>query len=102
MEPYGDGRFRVNDFFCHEDTWQMVLSRLVSDSHAVLMELRGFSTQNAGVVFEIQELINVVSVARVVFVVDETTDEQLLRRTLWQSWESTPDTHPSSTAPSRA
>ena len=94
VEADRDGRFRVNDFFCHEDTWQMVLSRLVSESDAVLMDLRGFSPQNAGVVFEIQELINVVSVDRVVFIVDETTDEQLLRQTLRQSWESMRPTSP--------
>ena len=23
-----DGRYRVDDFFCHDDTWQMVLKRL--------------------------------------------------------------------------
>jgi hypothetical protein len=24
-----DGRFRINDFFCHGDTWQAVLRRLI-------------------------------------------------------------------------
>lgn len=82
-----DGRYRVNDFFCYEDTWQMTLSRLVGESDAVLMDLRGFSPQNHGVVYEINELVNVVPLERVVFVIDATTDEQFLRRTIEECWD---------------
>jgi hypothetical protein len=85
-EPDQDGRFRVNDFFCYEDTWKMVLTRLVRESDAVLMDLRGFSSKNAGAAYEIEELINVVPLERVVFVVDETTDEWYLRQIVRQSW----------------
>lgn len=87
LEPDRDGRFRVNDFFCHDDTWRMVLSRLVSESDAVLMDLRGFSPQNRGVAFEINEVVNVVPLERVVFVVDDTTDERFLHETARRAWE---------------
>jgi hypothetical protein len=87
LKPDQDGRFRVNDFFCHEDSWRMTLSRLVSQSDALLMDLRGFSAHNAGVLYEIDELINIVPLKRVVFVVDDTTDERFLRQTAQQSWE---------------
>ncbi len=81
-QPDRDLRFRVNDFFCYDDTWKMVLSRLVRESDAVLMDLRGFSRQNAGCVFELQELARMVPLERVVFVVDRRTDEKLLAETL--------------------
>jgi hypothetical protein len=77
-----DLRFRVNDFFCYDDTWKMVLSRLVHESDAVLMDLRGFSRRNAGCVFELHELVRLVPLDRVVFVVDRRTDETLLAETL--------------------
>lgn len=80
--PDRDRRFRVNDFFCYDDTWKMVLSRLVGGSNAVMMDLRGFSRQNAGCVFELKELARMVPLARVVFVVDKRTDEKLLAETL--------------------
>ena len=80
--PDRDLRFRVNDFFCYDDTWKMVLSRLVDESDAVLMDLRGFSRGNAGCVFEIQQLVRLVPLDRVVFVVDRRTDEALLAETL--------------------
>jgi hypothetical protein len=94
LQPDWDGRFRVNDFFCYDDTWQMVLSRIEGDSDAVLMDLRGFSQQNRGVVYEIEELINVVPLERVVFVVDETTDEELLRQTVQECWDRMRPTSP--------
>ncbi len=80
--PDRDRRFRVNDYFCYDDTWKMVLLRLVHESDAVLMDLRGFSRSNAGCVFEIQELARLVPLVRVVFIVDGRTDEQLLAETL--------------------
>jgi len=80
--PDRDLRFRVNDFFCYDDTWKMVLSRLVDESDAVVMDLRGFSRGNAGCVFELHELVRLVPLDRVVFVVDRRTDEALLAETL--------------------
>jgi hypothetical protein len=94
LEPDRDGRFRVNDFFCHDDTWRMVLSRLVSESDAVLMDLRGFSPQNRGVAFEINEVVNVVPLERVVFVVDDTTDERFLHETVRRAWDQMRPTSP--------
>ncbi len=88
LAPDQDGRFRVNEFFSHDDTWKHVLDRLVSESDAVLMDLRGFTPQNAGCIYEIAELINVVSLARVQFVIDQTTNEPFLLQCLQESWHS--------------
>src|SRR5574341_150912 len=94
FESDPDGRFRVNDFFCYDDTWRMVLSRLVGKIDVVLMDLRGFSSRNAGSIFEISELINVVPLRRVVFVIDDTTDEAFLRQVMQQSWDHMRPTSP--------
>jgi hypothetical protein len=94
LEPDRDGRFRVNDFFCYDDTWQLVLSQLESDSDAVLMDLRGFSQENRGVVYEINEVINVVPLERVVLIVDRTTDEEFLRQIIQGCWERMKPTSP--------
>jgi hypothetical protein len=52
----------------------------------VLMDLRGFSQNNAGCVFEINELFNLVSLLPVVFVIDAGTDQTFLRQTMPQAW----------------
>ncbi|HJR81606.1 MAG TPA: hypothetical protein VJ821_16155 [Anaerolineales bacterium] len=87
LKPDFDGQFRVNDFFCYDDTWRMVLSRLVEESDVLLMDLRGFSSQNTGVIFEINELIDLVPLERIVFIIDDTTDESFLRQVLQQAWK---------------
>ena len=85
-QPDYDGRFRVHDFFCHDDTWKMVFSRLAGDSDAVVMDLRGFSAQNAGCLFEIGELINTVPLRQILFIIDERTDWQFLIQSLQNAW----------------
>ncbi|HVO94086.1 MAG TPA: hypothetical protein VMT22_14645 [Terriglobales bacterium] len=100
LAPDGDGRYRVTEFFCHDDTWKLTLARLVDESDAVLMDLRGFSPNNRGCVFEITELFNLVSLSRLVFVIDATTDQTFLRQTMQQAWrqlkERSPNRRPDS------
>jgi hypothetical protein len=93
-QPDFDGQFRVSDFFCYDDTWRLVLSHLVGQSDVVLMDLRGFSAQNSGCIFEINELINMMPLGRALFIVDATTDEDFLHQTLQQSWARRKTTSP--------
>jgi len=81
-----DGRYRVNEFFCHVDTWQMTMHRLVEESDVVLMDLRSFSPANRGCVYELGELLGAIDLSRVVFVVDRTTDRGFLEATLHALW----------------
>jgi hypothetical protein len=85
-EPDPDGRFRVNDLFCHADTWQMSVQRLAARSSVVAMDLRGFSESNQGCVYELGHLIDRVPLDRVLFLVDETTDQRFLDDTLEDLW----------------
>ena len=81
-----DGRFRVSSFFCHADTWQMVLRRLARESDVVLMDLRGFTRTNKGCVYELHALLEIVRLEQFVLVVDGTTDEGFLAEVLGQGW----------------
>jgi hypothetical protein len=86
LRPDPDSRFRVFEFFCHTDTWQMVLRRLVGQSDAVLMDLRGFTRTSKGCIFELHELLDAVPLKRVLLVVDHTTDYDFLADVLQQGW----------------
>jgi len=76
----------------------MVLSRLVDESEVVLMDLRSFSDQNAGCKFEIAELINHVSIERVIFVTDKTTDKSYMRQTMTEAWNNMNSASPNRTS----
>ena len=94
LQPDGDGQFRVTEFFCHDDTWKLTLARLADDSDTVLMDLRGFSRRNAGCIFEITELFNLVPLQRLVFIVDSSTDQPFMRETMQQAWMQLRDRSP--------
>ncbi len=83
--PDADGRFRINDFFCHADTWRSVLYRLVNSTEAVLMDLRNFTKNNSGCIFELETLLNTVPLKRLILVVDATTDSNFLAQVLQES-----------------
>jgi hypothetical protein len=48
MRPDPDGRYRVNELYCFDTTWQAALAALVQRAHVVLMDLRGFQPSNLG------------------------------------------------------
>jgi hypothetical protein len=94
IRPDPDGRHRVNDFFCHMDTWQITMRRLAARSDAVLMDLRSFSPANQGCLYELEQLLGLVPLEDVVLVVDDTTDRPFLAATLQTLWQSVPADSP--------
>ncbi len=88
LGPDPDGRYRVNEFFCHADTWQTTMRRLASESGAVLMDLRSFSPSNQGCLYELGRLLEAVDLSRVVFVTDATTDARFLEDALLRLWQT--------------
>jgi hypothetical protein len=81
-----DGRFRINEVYCYDNTWRPTLEALLDASDIVLMDLRSFSASNAGCVFELQQLVGRHATDDIVFVCDKTTDLPLLRNILRDAW----------------
>jgi hypothetical protein len=92
--PDPDGRFRVNEFFCHDDTWQLTVSRLALESDAVLMDLRRFSPERQGCVYELHQLLSLMPLSRITLLVDGTTDMPFLERTVQDGWLHLDDSSP--------
>ncbi len=88
LGPDPDGRHRVNEFFCHDDTWRPTMLCLARAADAVLMDLRGFSPQNEGCRYELQQLLDHVPLERVVLLVRSDTDRGFLERTLGALWQA--------------
>jgi hypothetical protein len=88
LRPDPDGRYRVNELFCREDTWQQTVMSLIGHSDLVVMDLRGFTSERRGCIFELSALIDTLPLERVVLLADRTTDMVLLRQTLARLWET--------------
>ncbi len=97
--PDPDGRHRVNEFFCHADTWQPTMRRLAARSDAVVMDLRSFSPENRGCTYELGALLDAVPLARVVLVTDAGTDRAFLETTLRDLWSRLAPDSPNRTLP---
>jgi hypothetical protein len=69
-----DGRYRVNECYCHDTTWQDALAALMRHSDVVLMDLRGFQAHNAGCRYELTTLAQTSRELRVVALTDSLTD----------------------------
>ena len=69
-----DGRYRVNECYCHDTTWQYALQALMRHSDIVLMDLRGFQSNNAGCRYELATLAQAARKLRVVVLTDSRTD----------------------------
>ena len=74
--------------------WKLTLARLAGESDAVLMDLRGFGAANAGCVFEINEIFELVPLSRAVFAVDQSTDQDFMRQTMRQAWSQIKERSP--------
>jgi hypothetical protein len=75
--PDPDGRYRVNELYCFDTTWQAALAALVQCAHVVLMDLRGFQPNNLGCRHEIGVLAHAANVKRVVVLHDAHTARQV-------------------------
>ena len=74
FQPDVEGRYRVNECYCHDNTWQQALDRLVGISDVVLMDLRNFKAKNAGCIHELGVLAKAQNLARVVILTNSQTE----------------------------
>ena len=80
--PDPDGRYRIEEFFCFDDTWRLTVTELLGHSDGVVMDLRGFGPENQGCIDEIELLASQRAMPRTVLLVDDKTDRRLLDETL--------------------
>src|SRR5262245_29555766 len=62
------------------------MRQLTKESDVVLMDLRSFSPSNHGCLYEVEQLLEIVALERVLFLVDTTTDLAFLEDLLQRLW----------------
>jgi hypothetical protein len=88
VAPDPDGRFRVNEVYCHDDTWRPALGTLLDRTDRVVMDVRSFSRRNQGGVFELEQLPWRLPSEAIVLVVDRSTDLPRLAEILDAAWRA--------------
>jgi hypothetical protein len=62
--------------------------RLAQAADVVLMDLRGFTPQNQGCRYELQQLLDFVALERVVVLIDARTSRDFIESTLQNLWRT--------------
>jgi len=73
-----DARYRIDEFFCFDDTWRPTVNQLLAQSDAVVMDLRSFGAENEGSTHELGLLSSRGALSRTVLLVDQGTDRVLI------------------------
>ena len=88
-----DNGFKEFPVMCYDNTWKIGVNTLVKEASVIMMDLRGFSEKNKGCEFEIDFILDHVSVQRILFVCQpEALD--LVRRTIMERWDMLAETSP--------
>jgi hypothetical protein len=96
-----DGRFRVNELFCADTTWQPAVLSLIDSASVVLLDLREYTPQRAGTRFELEALLRHAPLHKVLVVVDAHERLDDIRHEIESIWQAvTNDTPCTSRAPS--
>jgi hypothetical protein len=98
ITPDPDGLFRIDDFFCHDDTWQQTVSLLAPKADAVLMDLRGFGAENRGCIAEIEQLVASVPINRIVLLADSSSSIAVIEKTVQDAFRAIPEDSPNAGA----
>ncbi|MBX2879418.1 MAG: hypothetical protein KTR32_05760 [Granulosicoccus sp.] len=83
-----DSRYRINEFFCHGNTWKPTMQQLVHASDVVLMDLRSFNDENQGCLYELEQLVGFHDIGALLLLVDTTTDTDFLQNELQKIWRN--------------
>ena len=82
VRPDPDGRYRVTEFWCRDNSWQATVTALMSRCDVVVVDVRGLTPDRKGVQFELAQLAVRVSADQIVLVVDNQTDRHVVERSV--------------------
>jgi hypothetical protein len=87
-----DGRFRVDESFCYANSWFGAVAALIRRCDAALMDLRGMQGRcnRGGWERELSEILEVMSLDRLVLLIDDETDKDYLETALRETWQRLP------------
>jgi len=93
-EVEGDARYPVNGVFCYTSVWRRAFTWLAKDAAVVLMDLRGFTSNNKGCIWELDYLVRHAPLRHILLLVDDDTDQTVLQQKARDAWVHLPPDSP--------
>jgi hypothetical protein len=81
-----DGRFRVNDLFCTDNSWQSAVLQMIDHAGVILLDLRQYSEQRKGTRYELTALLRHAPLNKVVILIDAKDDMRRVTAEVESIW----------------
>jgi hypothetical protein len=113
VEPYGKGRYRfksigpktirvrdrygsypMRPLLCHGSFWKAAVDTLVDTVDLVVLDLSGLNRDNAGVLYELQRVVDRVPIEHVVFLIDQRSKKRFIAEQIQATWQQMADGSP--------
>lgn len=113
VEPYGKGRYtlksigpkriRVHDRYgsypirpllCQGSFWKAAVDMLLDRVDLVVLDLSGLNERNAGVLYELQRVVDRVPIEHVVFLIDQRSKKRFITNEILATWRNMADGSP--------
>lgn len=83
-EKFGD----VWEDHCFDDSWKAAVETMLTQNAIVMMDLRGFTPQRKGCIYELGVLRDHMPMVCVVFLIDDSTDFEFFTKTIKELWKT--------------
>jgi hypothetical protein len=81
------GSYPPMGHLCHGTIWKPAIDELLRYVDLVVLDLSGFTTRNLGTEYELQRVIDLFPVERVIFLADAYSDRRFLRSQILAAWQ---------------
>jgi len=92
--PYITGGYPQHQFLCGDGSWQHGFERLLAHARIVLLDAAQYTSERAGLGWEIGQVIDRVACDRWLVLMDEETDRVALASAIRKAWSSMAATSP--------
>ena len=81
------GSYLPMGYLCHGTIWKSAIDELLRYVDLVVLDLSGFTTRNLGTEYELQRVIDLFPVERIIFLADAYSDRGFLRSQILAAWQ---------------
>lgn len=86
--PYFTGAYPEHIFLCTDNIWQQAVKALMNRVNIVLVDASDYNTKRSGLNWEFQQLVDNISTANFVVLINNYTDLPALGETLKTAWKN--------------
>lgn len=94
LKPDGDLLFSVNSMQCTNNTWKEAIQKMIDDADVIVLDFSNLNQKRQGISYELKKLVEEVPLQKILLLVDDSTDRNILDNLLQDFISNLPYTSP--------